>query len=75
MPVPNLSAMAARPLFEKKMRYFPQGSRRLTAPGAKAVPASTRMPSRLTMYRLESGALPRTARSDSVFRKLGQQLS
>ena len=26
-------------------------------------------------YRLESGALPLTARSDSVFRKLGWQLS
>ena len=29
---------------------------RLTAPGASAVPASTRMPSLLTRYRLDSGA-------------------
>ena len=39
------------------------------APGASAVPASTRMPSLFTRYRLESGALPFTARSARVLRK------
>ena len=68
---PNLSASTSRPLWEKKIRYFPQGSMRLTAPGASAVPASTRMPSLLTRYRLDSGALPLVARSAMVFKKPG----
>ena len=37
------------------MRYLPQGSMRLTAPRASAVPASTRMPSLFTRYRLDGG--------------------
>jgi len=68
---PNLSASTSRPFWEKKTRYLPQGVMRLTAPGASAVPASTRMPSLLTRYRLDRGALPLTARSASVFKKPG----
>ena len=74
-PAPSRSAMASRPLWEKKIRYLPWGVIRLTAPGARALPASTRIPSRFTRYREVRGAEPFTARLARVFRKAGQHRS